>query len=502
MNLAKYFLLLFILFTQAVFAKDASIYPTCPETNVKYTQRLFDTVLDFKITKEQTEAEFCETCYTEKKSLLLQNQELSQVFQKQLSKIPDICFLASAIRGTSVISKQRSSYCKHPQFKNFSPTGNKKYCINNKYVTSISKAFDDVSNCLQFNKKDKQEYFSLLNHESGMILNARSGKDARCLGQMTTVFVQEINEIIESRHKRSPHKYAYIYNQAIKRCPSLKNKFISEKLSYFTCKATQDPYVCLFYSAMGFKRNVDEISSQLKQVSDKQNFDALSSQIKQRFKLPIRKAQMLTITGVLGKKIRKWTIHNELELTNLLQKLHSKHKFTEQDIISSKLVIQKHNIFSNNEQLKKMTHFWSYNGGDSIARVMIPRIIRDLKLEMTLPCKDTSRQVCKFRKDLLAGTAINTKDMYQFFKKKIKIKYPTKFVENSSKDINRKKEVADFVQKIHRDHNHILNRSSNKKNPTPYLSYFKDNFQHVSKKQKSDFINQVLNVCHRSKLQI
>lgn len=458
-------------------------YQQCKKSNTNYTRHVVKKAEEFNIfgQEENMEAGFCVLCdITDRENM----QKISDISKAEYrSRIPSECFLAAALRGVNITPRNRSSYCSDKDFKNRNHTGRKKHCINEGYIDMISKAFSDMSYCFNLTMEDQISFFHLILHESGFILNARSRTDARCLGQVTKIYVKNINEIIKSVGSKRPKKYAYIYKNVLDRCPSLEKKTLPN-LNYLSCKTTHDPYTCLFYTLFGFKQNFYEIFSHLNSpLNYMKNMNFTPKELGM-IPLPLKLNEMLSVKGELRDKKVDWIFWDDSELYHTIRKL-KKQNYTEEEILS--LEFNKVPLFENSEDITTMLNYWAYNGGGLVARSFVPAIVKQLKQDIASKCRKNSKQRrCIFREKIQKGKSLSTKEMLSYFSRQIKRKY--------SGTRKRKKQVAEYVRKVANGVDFVFEKKKEK--------HFKEDFLSknipLSKKEKDIFLDHIQSVCPKA----
>ena len=324
-------------------------YQNCAEKNEKYTQEIaFDPAV--------TEADFCPHCH--------RGSPLSKIWSQiratiESLSIPKQCFLAMAIRGNKIFPDEQYISCSQNNLRNFD--GNIKLCVNKNYVNMIQQAFADLSYCFNYSWARQKEFFHLINQESGGILNAQSHTSARCLGQVTTDFVKDdVNKYIQSRKKKQPLKHSEIYDEVIQRCPNLKQKVL-KNLNSMTCQLIRDPYVCLFYTFFGLEKNHRKMADSLNSVTNYMGNKEFGEEDKQKFKLPIKVNEMLSVQVEFNGKKDHWLFWDDSELYDTLKKIRNSKK------AFKILRINKTLLFKNQENIELLFNYWSHNGGSSLA---------------------------------------------------------------------------------------------------------------------------------------
>ena len=224
--------------------KEDYPYEKCNWKNKSFTDRLIQESQDFS--SYQTEAQTpCTDCVknntqNNRSSLdLIHNGMMHSVTKP--NDIPDICFLAATLRGSSKNFQglSRYYYCPnantHKRTNKYKPEPKKpsmlprRPCLDKNYISMTAKAFNEMTNCFGYTgKKDKERLFSLMNHESAFLLNVRPlGGTARCYGQMQNAAIIDIQSFIHYGHKVDQFQpYLKIYKDALKNCPYLTGKIV------------------------------------------------------------------------------------------------------------------------------------------------------------------------------------------------------------------------------------------------------------------------------------
>ena len=271
-------------------------YQNCNEDNKKYTDLLvsYFQAIDINISPETFG--FLKNLYFFKKTA-----------------VPKQCFLAMALRGNRIFKENQYSACIS---ENASKNGNKKLCINEDYIEMIQKVWTNLSFCFDYNLKKQKKILQMINHESGGILNVRSSTGAKCLGQITNDFVEDINKIIKSTESSKPLPYSEIYKQVEGRCPDLEDK-IFKNSNRILCKSIRDPYKCLFYTFFGFELSLHKIHDKLKTRTNRIPEEALSDLGVLSYYLPIRRNEMMNVVVSSGNEEKQtFTFWDDLEVYN------------------------------------------------------------------------------------------------------------------------------------------------------------------------------------------
>ena len=326
------------------FISYSSIYEECDWTNLKLTSKIIkqtnsttSTCISFNPSGECADPPQQETPEDEGSFMLsffkqvntyLQEQEWFSFFYgteeisqtTNTNKIENICFLASSIKGKNIFKvkgseyscsdgrtnlNQRFYYCDNVETPNSCQTvmsvtddeGNTRLiyprapCLSEDYIQTLSTSFHNMSDCFNLSKRERNDLFSIIHHESYFMPNSRSPTGAKCAGQLTTRALINLNMNILL--KTNP-TYS-IYANAIERCPYLKDIVIPTDLitneayqnqSYnelerklehlnFTCTLTSDMSRCFFYSFLFQQTSVEFLKQTNISVLDSMNPDDL-----------------------------------------------------------------------------------------------------------------------------------------------------------------------------------------------------------------------------------
>ena len=489
--LKSVFIVLFLLSPFFTFSLDKNFklpFQKCEKDKEAFTGHVVKKSQEFdilQVTERKTEGGHCFYCNRNKEENFLDGMifKIDRLidYKNYKSAIPYECFLAASLRGVSeyVVPESRSAYCADESFENKAYTGQKKHCINKAYGDMVSKAFLDMSYCFNLSEQDQVDFFHLINHESGFILNAKSETGARCLGQLTEDYVEEVNETIKGKRDS---RFVRFYEETLNRCPGLEEKILP-KFDYLDCKTTHDPHICLFYTFFDLKKNYDMISKALNEPLDYMgNRGAFSKSMKKFFQLPLKLNEVLLVKGVLrGKKVN-WVFWDDSELFGLMRK----NKWTEQEMES--LEVTKLPLFQNSDKIARMINYWAHNGGGSVARNMGRIMVRRLKQDISIGCPETSKtRTCLFRKKLQNGKALSSGEVYPYFRSYVRKKYPA--------GSSRKRQVANYVRNIVSDSEVLFDEESDRKEK--YQKDFLDTQSNLdgTKKDQHQFVDYVREVC-------
>ena len=210
-------------------------YQSCPTENQHYTRRISQQANQFHIRQDRrsTTGIFCLIDYEftggswREWSLDMGNiSDLHRISYGMI--IPRECFLAAALRVK--FPPHRLSYCDYTGFPKKVPLNSSlaSHCVNEDYIDMIWKSFAKMSYCFNSTQEEAEHFFRVINHESSFILNVMSSTGARCLGQVTRIYVKDGNRRIGlSEDGLVPFP---VYDEAVKRCPELKDKTVLDDL--------------------------------------------------------------------------------------------------------------------------------------------------------------------------------------------------------------------------------------------------------------------------------
>ena len=418
--------------------------------------------------------------------------------------VPPECFFASSVRGANIYKPGRNFYyCdkdsihagnmtiadNHGRTRNIHP---RRACLNRDYVYLTARAFNKTAECFGFDKLAKENIFKLFNHESTFLHNIKSPTGAKCYGQLTTISIKEINKQIYFSGTGSPYPYSYIFDEVVKRCPGLQKAVLDPRIygpatkgrksmaafnritsrMPISCKITQNPYSCLFYSFYNIKKNAAEIDIQLKRdtTSSRKN---IPREFKEKFLLPIGLNAMVGVTHANGRDMIFWDdseVWSSLR-SHPLDNLHN---------------IRKLPLFENEKEIKDLFSLWAYNGGISISRQYMAKFIRQLKRSIASPCSSNSNtEICRYRFAVASGQGLKTEDIKKNFQRYIRTHYKDK---NHSSN-KRRQEVTLFATNVKQSLNYLYNKRG------PFKSHLKKLFPQLKSQAIDNFQDHLQNVC-------
>ncbi|MCZ0932813.1 MAG: hypothetical protein OXJ52_06655 [Oligoflexia bacterium] len=420
-----------------------------------------------------TEADFCERCESRFANML----EIYISIKDKFTVIPKQCFLAMALRGDALFASSQYVHCESKNKAFFSKV--RKFCINEDYINTIYTAWKDTAECFNYDTEKQKEIFHLINQESGGILNVRSATGARCLGQVTIDYVKTINNIINSSNKTNPLKYSEIYREVAQRCPRLKEKVL-KNINFITCQTSLDPYTCLFYTFYGLERNHRKMKENLQSKLDYMGNREFPKSVANKYQLPIRLNEILHVTGTTknGNKFN-WVIWDDSELYNLWSKIDD----------SKELTIKKAPLFKNQEHIEQMFNYWAHNGGQSLVNSSVTKRIERLKRNIARSCKSHSQENrCLAREQIKEGKGIDSSLALKMFTSDLLATYP-------STSRTRRKEVAQYVQKMVASNRRVFNYDEGSKDTNFMLNRYARIQPNSNEEEKISFQKQISNIC-------
>jgi len=466
----KSYFFIFLFLFKPVSAQEGDIaypYQSCNLHNIAFTKQIIE--------NSESEAGFCTECNSQRNSFYSLIQQLQQ--PQKIINIPKECFLAMSIRGNQLFSKKQYIYCADKDHTRSS--GYKKICVNKDYIDTIHKAFHELSDCFDFSPEEEKSIFALINQESGGILNVRSQFGARCLGQITKDYVEEINRYIKSSKSKNPIDYSEIYTQASTKCPKLENLVlktaqVKKRNAYLTCQSTRDPYICLFYTFFGLKKNYKRIHDSLKGQSDYMGNRSLSSLQIYKQNTRFHNAFSINLNEMLNMKLRlngkeeHWVFWDNSELYDTLKKLEK--TAAQVEILEA----EKTPIFKNDKEIETMFLFWSHNGGGTYSRFRMVDLIEKLKINIAQPCRRLQTKMCKMRQKIQTKQSLSLKDVLPYFEGYLERTYP-------SKRQSRRREVSNYARNVLTTYSKVFNY------PNPeMINRYRKAFQHKKEQLELD----------------
>ena len=518
----------------------------CSPDNLNWTnQFIHEDIINFDpaFSSAQTEAQApCIKCSTENNitnSNSVDNiNNVREPITPVVPDIPEVCFYASAIHS-SIWEDKPYQYWHCESAQSARPTkqdGDQaiRPCLNEDYVQSTAKAFNQLADCFEFSSEEKEQIFKMFHHESRWMLNAKSSKEARCYGQLTSRSILEINHRIKLRTRMSSYT---IYDSVVKKCPGLADKVLPPSVARaltteqmtrkvvgdtrylkgldtlkeefepeyannnnsLTCGLTHDPYSCLFYALFDIKKNMDTYDNTLDNPKSYVNEEIYNTPgyqtLKEDFLMPIQLDEMLVIKGEFintetGEKLKckdrsgnettfcEMTFWDDSELLDTLfykydseGDLKQKYRYNR-----SNMQIMKISVF-NTEKLKPVLTALAHSGGASVAgpnfRIFMESIKR--RISARVPA------YMDYRNSLLDGQVLSREDL---------IREHADFSRRNR--IENYREVMSFQRKI--DNNiEILRGESTTDDSAP--GKLKEKVPFLSDSQVGEFFKTVQDLC-------
>ncbi len=434
--------------SQALSQEIVFPYQNCNPFNENFTQRL---AYDFST----TEAKFCFDCKKNKSPSNEVVQKISMVLEPAV--IPKQCFLAMALRGNKIFSDEQYVFCEDKHSKNIKHY--KRLCVNENYINMLMNVWNYMSKCFNHDSQRQKEIFHLINQESGGILNVKSGKRARCLGQVTIKYVKDINKRIKLRNKtgekgREIKRFLNIYDEVMQRCPELEEKVLTN-VNAITCQTTHDPYVCLFYSFADIEWNRRRIHEYLNATSNHMKGRAFTDAEKQSFKLPIKLNEMLVAKVRVNGKETNMVFWDDSDLYDKLTDPKT-------SIIPSS--IQKVPLFRTQENIELMFNYWSHNGGLIYSYRRMTDMTKRLKQSLTKGCNKKSwEKRCFLREQIQSGNGLRTSSVLSVFEQDIFRHHPNK---------EQRRRTANYIRRILETNNQTFGFKLKSAQTNTMISYY------------------------------
>lgn len=396
------------------------------------------------------------------------------------NSIHPVCFYASSLKSQnrnggrnrnsyyycdSVESREPRSY-----YEAEKPNGEtgifkpRRPCLSRNYVAMTAESFNYMAGCFDFKDlEDKVQLFSLFNHESSFILNTRSPTGARCYGQITSPVIKEIDDGIYGKSK----KHKAIYAAALKNCPDLDQRVIppqkNAKNPPYTCRTTQNPDTCFFYSMFNIKINEQTLQRSYKTIRrDLPKGSKISESTKKAFHLPISIQEVVQVKGTI---VQKNGTTKKVDL--ILKDGRAVHNFLKNtNYKKSKLDIVKLNLYGKNKKLKWYILHSAYNGGISVISNHLEIFAQRIKDQVYRSCGEMySKKYCEYKKQLQKRRSLSYTDITKDFRNYLLTNYTKK--PNST----RNKEVANFYNKIKSDQEIIGSIPPDYNSPATHLQF-------------------------------
>lgn len=139
------------------------------------------------------------------------------------------------------------------------PVMQRRMCRTQKNVELIYQSFHDVADCLGFRTEDKKVLFALFNNES-KFMNAQSHTGAQCMGQLTTVGIDDVKEL-NTGEQGALEKYGAIAikdnkwpaGRACERVQAHIKSTSGGEVASKSCNLAHNPYNCFVYAMQFFQ---------------------------------------------------------------------------------------------------------------------------------------------------------------------------------------------------------------------------------------------------------
>lgn len=465
------------LWSQKSFARSYTAaqipFETCDKMRTDFTDRVVQQHYGVYPVVDSSQTEACIDCLFQQ--AVNADEDLNAFRQTQKyfseeveeSKIPFICFFSSAVRASSKRGSRGSKhyyYCDSAlsnrislmegEFNPSKGRNNKYYarrvCLSEDYTRITYNAFHYMSHCMGFEKlEDRKQLFALYNHESSFIVNNRSETGARCYGQLTSGTMSFMD-----RHLRyNTPKYSRILAEALKRCPDLNKKVLAPRFQNIrsnnvggkTCRTTQHPNTCFFYSMLFIKDNSMQLEAKMNAPDRSFPINAdpqLAHRLKKDFLLPIRHKEVLVVKGLVTRKgVQRevdWIFKNDYELYTTFKKLG----YTRTNLLVKKVRIYK------DVDTRWLAIHTAYNGGQAILTKYFPNFIENKKLTLATSCTPSDKsEGCLQRSSLLDNQPLSYDTLKKEWSAFIGWAYEAKR--------KRRREVAYFYKKIKADSDYL-----------------------------------------------
>ena len=496
--------------SSAVFS--AIPYEVCSEKNQTWTDRFIAQISD--PSDEETEAGYCEggNCRPGDQKFQAIQGAYDEVFHQGkkggAGDIPALCFYGSMLRNKKEPRVYNCSESTSEFPLSASDSDGARPCFNEDYVTATAKAFNEVTDCFDFSKKEKDRFFALLNHESSFILNAKSRTNARCFGQLTLNNIKATNTAIYFRERDAykERRNGRIYKSAVQKCPELESKVIPPEIATvkaqtasdrkkeettlsgmnrrasFTCGVTHDPVSCLFYSAYSMRMSELDFDENYDEEPDYMGHRDPSEREQRDFLFPVRLNEVLVVQGEItrkatGKKEAKdFVFWDSSEMHDFAKKITYKRE---------DLKIKKVPLFDK-EVLEASFLYYAHNGGRSLVRSHLTRFVEDLKKKIAKGSWCNKNKACsKYRASLMAGRSLSFADLREEFEKYAK-----------KAELTNRAELVKFTEKI--DEGMKFLHNTDEKYPDEIKRKVMDFSKSEDSAAADQFINDVKEQCPAS----
>ena len=246
-----------------------------------------------------------------------------------------------------------------------------------------------------------------------------------------------------------------------------------------TCRLTQDPATCFFYSLFNMQKNRIRLEVALNTVDKKiPRKTKVPENIKQDFLFPIRLNEVLHVKGIVKVNGKKRRIDEIFENNNEVYKSMKEVQYDPKD-----LAIKKVKLFKIDFNRKWKILYWLYNGGSSVADTYIWNFIREEKKTLSRECKRNHMgfQRCKHRRQIIQNRSLPFDT--EKFESYLQLNY-----DGSQK---RRKEVAEFISDIKKDMNYLTNEGRLK----IHLQSLHKNNPDIEQEDIDEFVDRVEKHC-------
>lgn len=315
-------------------------------------------------------------------------------------------------------------------------------CITENYAKGMWYAFHESARCVGISAR---EVFPLFNRESGFLHNVFSPTGPRCAGQLSNAAIVDVNErfndLGRSTYNISSNLETLKFSNIAKRCPKLIrpdtineleeergfNEDIFRPIDIYkgrslnsegACRVTENPFSCFVYSLIFLRKAELEIEADLSDIG----------------------------SVFLGKtKDGDDMFHkDEFTLKNFQRVVNKKERLREYRSIDFKKV----SIFKEPVKIAQLVTFWSYNGGNSIYKILLPEFLENLRYQIDRN-DPNDRDNQNLRKVVAAG-GLDISYFQREFKRYISKNYRWFGKGNASETqkIRRIDEVSEYVDDI------------------------------------------------------
>ena len=337
--------------------------------------------------ESKSEANTCLDC--EKKDQILPGFNLS---------VPaNSCFQTSVKHK---LKKHRLCEQGHPPLEK----STKPICANDSYVSTTAQTFHDVTNCLGI--KNPDYLFALFNTESRFQITAMSETGASCYGQLTGIAIADVNQWLPvSVDKESPSCKRILHYW--KKLDTATQTYPYKKTEQTLCTAYSNPYSCMFYSTLYYKKGLDVAEKAL------DDLDLVSVKVK-----------------------------GEDEIYLYKDKEEYKKRFPEK--LKHRIESVKHiSLFESKKDIAYMTALASYNGGYGSVSNLLKDYTNDLKSQIW-------NNKHNLRKDVFAKKPVGISSA-AFLKT-----FSGYTLKNYGAKRGRRQEVGGYIEKVFKDYSEMF----------------------------------------------